>query len=325
MTTRGLSAGVIGASGMGADHVAALRRIGVETAMIAGSTEARAKATALRLGVLVWTDDASALIRSAGIDVVHICTPTGLHAEQVTAVLEAGRPVVCEKPVATTAAQASAMAELAAAPGAPPALLCQPYREAAGIAALRTIIAEGALGEVRVVRASYLQGWGLAGDRGWRADPRHAGASGLLSDIGCHLLDLVEIVSGSTFASANAEVVGSGPHDAAAMTARLASGAIASLALSQTSAGRINELRVEVDGTDGAATWSLDTTERLDVLNRAGDRSTFGVRARRRRADGIDAAKVLRITRSGVSGWAERDRRRSAGDLVRRRATPRDP
>ena len=132
-----------------------------------------------------------------------ICTPGDSHAEIAIAALEAGKHVLCEKPLANTVEEAEAMtaaAERAAERGVR-SMVGFSYRRVPAIGFARTLIQEGRLGTIRQVRALYLQDW-LRDEHGpmtWRLDKAAAG-SGSLGDIGAHAVDLVEHLTGSRLA-----------------------------------------------------------------------------------------------------------------------------
>src|SRR5450759_3714454 len=109
---RTLRAGVIGA-GIGRVHVDALRRIGVEVSVIASSSIERAREHARRLDIPRVCETAIEVAESPDVDVVHVCTPNGLHYEHVLSAIAAGKHVVCEKPLAVSSAQAQNLLEAA--------------------------------------------------------------------------------------------------------------------------------------------------------------------------------------------------------------------
>jgi predicted dehydrogenase len=279
-------AGVVGTGFIGAVHVEALRRLGVEVAGIVGSSPERAQAK--RLGPVV--ESYEALLADERVDVVHLTTPNHLHHTQVKQALEAGKHVVCEKPLALTSEQSAELVELAHASGL---VHCTNFniRFYPQVQQARALLAAGAIGSVWNVHGGYLQDWLLLPtDWNWRLEPAKGGALRAVADIGSHWLDLVQFVTGlrvtslladlattipvrrrpareiETFASADdvervdAEMT---TEDLAHILLRFEDGTRGSLVVSQVSAGRKNSLRFEVDGSQGAIGWDSERNEEL--------------------------------------------------------------
>ena len=154
-----INAGVVGVGFIGVAHVEALRRIGVTVAGVAGSSPERAQAKADVAHLPKVYDSAESLVADPNIDVIHVATPNNLHYDQVRACLDAGKHVVCEKPLAGTLADAEAMAEAAAA-AAGQTFVWYNYRRVPAVALAHQIVQSGALGRIYHVRAAYLQSWG---------------------------------------------------------------------------------------------------------------------------------------------------------------------
>ena len=147
--------------------------------------------------------DWQALVARDDIDLVDVCTPGDTHAEIAIAALEAGKHVLCEKPLANTVEEAEAMvaaAEKAAAHGVR-SMVGFTYRRVPAIALARQLVAEGRLGTIHHVRAQYLQDWIVDPEAplSWRLDKAKAG-SGALGDIGAHIVDLTQFITGDTIA-----------------------------------------------------------------------------------------------------------------------------
>jgi predicted dehydrogenase len=282
-------AGVIGAGFIGAVHARAVRRAGGRVVGVAASTMSSAERAAARLGAERAFASAEALAVSADVDVVHICTPNDLHVPLAEAALDAGKHVVCEKPLATGAEQAAALAARAARSGAV-ATVPFVYRFYPMVREARARV--GAVGPTRLVHGSYLQDWlSTERDDNWRVDPGPSGPSRAFADIGSHWCDLVEFVTGDRVTAVCAELVTAlpervraspahafaGPADAApgegrrAVTTedvalvlfRTAGGVHGSVVVSQISTGHKNQLRFEVAGAE--ATLAFDQ-ERPDTL-----------------------------------------------------------
>ncbi|WP_271177379.1 Gfo/Idh/MocA family protein [Leifsonia poae] len=238
------------------------------------------------------------VIEDPDIDIVDICTPGDSHAEIAIAALEAGKHVLCEKPLANSVDEAERMAEAADAARARGirSMVGFSYRRVPAIGFARKLVQDGRLGDIRQVRAVYLQDW-LTDEDGpmtWRLDKTLAG-SGALGDIGAHAIDLVEHLTGSRLATVSGtletfvterpllgETVGlSGTaseergrvtvDDAAWFTARLAGGradrAVGSFEATRYATGRKNALRVELSGSRGAIAFDLEAMNELQFYD----------------------------------------------------------
>jgi predicted dehydrogenase len=187
---RMLRAAVIGTGFVGPHHVDGIRRGGyAEVVAIVGTDQRRTEERARALGVPRGTADAGTILRDPDIDVVHVCTPNATHLEYARAALEAGKHVVVEKPLALTAADADELVRLAAERGLHGAVAFT-YRGYPMVRRARTVVADGELGEVRLVHGAYLQDWLLeASDYNWRLESGLGGASRAVADIGSHWFD----------------------------------------------------------------------------------------------------------------------------------------
>lgn len=278
---------------IGAIHRIAARMDG-HFALVAGalsSDPSRAMAGAGELGIRGYGDFAemarAEAARPDGIQAVSIVTPNHLHAEPAIAFLKAGIHVICDKPLAATPDQAARIA--AAAQGPARFFLTHNYSALPMVREARALVAEGALGDIRLVQAEYLQGW-LAGDSDskqaeWRTDPARAGA-GAIGDIGTHAWQLAEFVTGQTPEYLSAElssmVPGRRVDDDARIALRYGSGAKGGIWVSQVALGQENGLSLRIFGSDAALEWRLQDSERLIlspkdgpacILTRAQDRS----------------------------------------------------
>ncbi|MBF4596089.1 Gfo/Idh/MocA family oxidoreductase [Curtobacterium sp. VKM Ac-2889] len=265
-----------------------------EMAVIVGRDPERTEAARQRYGWQAASTDWRAVVADPDIDVVDVVSPGSSHVEIAIAALQAGKHVLCEKPLANTVAEAEAMTAAAAAARAHGvrAMVGFSYRRVPAIAFARQLVQDGRIGTVRQVRALYLQDW-LSDEDGpmtWRLDKSLAG-SGALGDIGAHAIDLVEHVTGSSLATVSgtletfvterplmAEGVGlSGTassergqvtvDDAAFFTARLSGGAadraIGTFEATRYATGRKNGLTLEISGSDGAIQFDLEAMNEL--------------------------------------------------------------
>jgi predicted dehydrogenase len=238
-----MRAGIVGKGFIGAVHALALRSLGVEVAWEAGRN-----------------DDLEALLDGDRVDVLHVCTPNNLHAEQALAALERGINVVCEKPLAVSSDECKALVAAADAAGLVNAV-CYHARSYPLVEHMRAEIEAGALGEITFVHGRYLCDDVLFPASGWRVDPERSGPSYVVGDLGTHWLDLAGHVTGQHVAEVLADFrsFAGGPlEDYAALLLRFDGGATGSLVLSAGAAGRKNQLLLEVEGRSAGFTWDQE-------------------------------------------------------------------
>jgi predicted dehydrogenase len=255
---------------------------------VSASSPDRAREAAARLRVERAFDTPDELVVADGVDVVHVCTPNHLHAPLADAALAAGKHVVCEKPLATTAAEADRLLD-AAERSARVATVPFVYRYNAIVVEARARVRAGGIGAVRLVHGGYLQDWlSSPEDDNWRVDPAQSGASRTFADIGSHWCDLMEFVTGQRIAAVCAQtatVIGEradrghapafaarsegGPRravvteDLATMMFRTDAGVIGTMLVSQVSPGRKNHLHLEVAGADASLRFEQEHAETL--------------------------------------------------------------
>lgn len=232
-------------------------------------------------------------IEREDIHVVDIVTPGDSHAEIAIAALNAGKHVLCEKPLANTAAEAQEMADAAAraAQRGVFAMVGFTYRRVPAATFARDLVAAGAVGDIRQIRASYLQDW-LADAESpmtWRLDKNLAG-SGALGDIGAHAIDLAQFITGLTVDSVSGTIetlVADRPFadggrgevtvdDLALFTARFSNGVLGSFEASRFSTGRKNSLRIEIAGSKGAIAFDLENMNSLEFYDSTVDAARQG-------------------------------------------------
>jgi predicted dehydrogenase len=274
-----LRAGIIGTGFMGEVHARAVRSAGATVVAVAGSSPERTESSLVRLGAARAASSALELVASDDIDVVHICTPNHLHEPLAAAALAAGKHVVCEKPLATTRADAERLASAAAAAGAIAAVPFV-YRYHPMAREARARVASGETGAVRLVHGSYLQDWlSTPADDNWRVDARLGGASRAFADIGVHWCDLAEFVTGQRIVALAARTVTAHPQrgaddrtvdteDAATLLFETDGGAIGTLVASQVTPGRKNRLWLSVDGAESSMAFDQELPETLWVGRR---------------------------------------------------------
>ena len=294
-TSQPLGVAVIGHSFMGKAHSNAWRNVGafypevppVRQAVIVGRDPLRTKEAAARFG---WADAATSwqsVLERDDVHVVDICTPGESHHDIAVAALEAGKHVLVEKPLSNTVAESESMVRAAATARSQGvhSMVGFNYRRVPALALARELVAQGRIGEVRQVRASYLQDWltDPAAPMTWRLRRESAG-SGALGDLGSHVIDQVQHLTGSSVVGVNGRVhtfvaERDGEHgrepvtvdDAAWATCALSSGAVASIEVSRVAAGRKNGLSIEVFGSHGALSFDLERLNELVVHEGVGE------------------------------------------------------
>ena len=309
-TKPGLRVAMVGYGFMGAAHSQGWRvaprffelDAEPELTVIVGRDAQRVEAAREKFGWLRAETDWRRVVDDPGIDVVDICSPGDSHAEIAIAALDAGKHVLCEKPLANTVEEAERMvaaAERAAARGIR-SMVGFSYRRVPAIGFARALIADGRLGDIRQTRAEYLQDW-LVDENGpmtWRLDKSQAG-SGSLGDIGAHAIDMIQYLTGTTVEAVSGTLatfvterplLGEGRglsgtasaergqvtvDDAAWFTGRLSGGAIGSFEATRYATGRKNAFRIEISGNRGAVAFDLESMNELqfyDATAPAGER-----------------------------------------------------
>jgi predicted dehydrogenase len=295
-----LRVAIAGATGfIGPVHARAARLAGAEVVGVSASSPERAREAAARLRVERAFDSSDELVAADGVDVVHVCTPNHLHAPLAEAALAAGKHVVCEKPLATSAAEADRLVDAAGSPAGPARVAVVPfvYRYNPMVAEARARVAAGEIGAVRLVHGGYLQEWlSDPEDDNWRVDPAQSGTSRAFADIGSHWCDLMEFVTGDritavcaqtatvvperadrghapAFAESRSHPPG-GPRravateDLATMMFRTEAGVVGTMLVSQVSPGRKNHLHLEVAGETASLRFDQERSETLWVGRR---------------------------------------------------------
>ena len=305
--------GMVGYAFMGAAHSQAWRTAGrvfelpldPQMNVLCGRNREAAAAAASRLGWASVETDWKVMVERDDVQLVDICTPGASHAEIATAALAAGKHVLCEKPLANTVAEARSMAAAAreAATAGVRAMVGFNYRRVPAAAFARQLIADGRIGTVRHVRAQYLQDWIVDPEFPlvWRLQADEAG-SGALGDIGAHIVDLTQFVTGQRLVGVNALLEtfvkqrplpgassglsasgGSGVgevtvDDAALFLGRLDGGAIATYEATRFATGRKNAIRVEINGSLGSLAFDFERLNELEYLDGREDPELQGFR-----------------------------------------------
>ncbi|HEX6338251.1 MAG TPA: Gfo/Idh/MocA family oxidoreductase [Jiangellaceae bacterium] len=310
---RELGVGLIGYAFMGRAHSHAWRTapsffelpLAPRLRVLAGRNGAAARAVADKFGWEHVETDWRALVARDDVDVVDVCTPGDTHAEIAVAALEAGKHVLCEKPLANSVAEAETMADAAkeARARGVRSMVGFTYRRVPAIKLARSLVADGRLGEVRHVRAQYLQDWLIdpQAPLSWRLDKTRAG-SGALGDIGAHIVDLTQYITGERIVGVSAILEtfvkerpfaassdglagtageGTGPvtvDDAAIFLGRFSGGALATFEATRFATGRKNAIRIEINGSDGSLAFDFEDMNVLHLLQNSDGSETAGFR-----------------------------------------------
>jgi predicted dehydrogenase len=305
-----LRAGFVGGGFMATVHANAVRASRGRLVSLASSTPERAQAAAEGLGFESWSVSLEDLL-SAELDVVHVVSPNATHAAIATAALQSGRHVVCEKPLATTVADARDLAALARSTGLVAAVPFI-YRYHPLVREARARVARGDAGRLLTLQGSYLQDWLLTeSDDNWRVDTALGGASRAFADIGSHLCDLVEFVTGDritrlasltrTFVADRANNRSVATEDAAGVVLETAGGAIGTLLVSQVAPGRKNRLTFEIAGSAESIQFDQEAPETLWI----GRRTESSVIARDAANLSPDAARLSVVPSGHPMGYQD--------------------
>lgn len=297
-----LNVALIGYAFMGRAHSNAYRQVGhffpdspytLRRKVLVGRTAAAVEKAAAELGWEEAATDADAVIARADIDVVDIGTPNDSHYDLAMKAIKAGKIVLCEKPLAMTTKEARAMAAAAEKAGVPN-LLWHNYRRAPAATTAAQLIAAGKLGEIRHVRAVYLQDWLIddACPYTWRMNVKTCG-SGAHGDLNAHLVDMTRFLTGleitevvgqsETFIKTRRTPDGKGKgtvdvDDAFQFLARLSNGGLASYEATRSALGRKNYNRIEVNGTKGSLVWNFERMNELEFFDSSEDAKVQGFR-----------------------------------------------
>jgi predicted dehydrogenase len=283
---REIGIGMIGYGFMGRAHVNAYRTLSYVLhpppslpglVAVAGRHEQGVREAAARYGFTRHYTDWERLVEDPGVDLLDNGGPNDLHAAPSIAAAEAGKHVICEKPMARDALEARRMLEAARRSGIKH-MVAFNYRFVPAVRLAYDLVRAGDLGEIRGFRAAYLQDWlsDPAAPHTWRLDRKSAG-SGALGDLGSHVIDLARFLVGEprwvsattrTFIGERPLPGGSGRRpvdvdDAFAATIEFDGGCLGTLEASRFAAGRKNHLKFEINGSAGSLSFDL---ERLNEL-----------------------------------------------------------
>lgn len=270
-------------------------------------TDELASTAAQRYGWESYSSSWHDVVADPAIDVIDIATPNHMHAEIAIAAAEAGKHVICEKPLAPTAVDAKRMLDAVEKAGVVNAVAFN-YRRTPAIALAKKYIEEGAIGEILNFRGTYLQDWSADPNSplSWRFQKKIAG-SGAVGDIGSHVVDLARYLVGeisevssvvSTFIkdrplqTGGFDALGAasrseGPRgqvdvdDEAMSLVKFHNGAVGSIEATRNAWGRNNYISLEIHGTDGSILFNYENRDQLQVVfksdpaDRRGFRTVF--------------------------------------------------
>lgn len=293
-------AAIAGLGFIGPAHIEALRRLtDVEVVGISDFNAEIAQTKAAQLGIEKYYDNFEAMLKDDSIACVHICTPNYLHAQQAKAALLAGKHVVCEKPLATSLKDAEEIVELAEKSGLINAVHFN-LRYYPLVRQMKTMREKGELGDLYSVIGSYLQDWLFyQTDYNWRLEPAQSGDSRAIADIGSHLLDMIEYITGRKIVAVMADFntvhknrlkplkpietysgkmlqaedyaeVPINTEDFASVLLRFDNGATGCATVSQVSAGRKNRATLEISGSKETYNWCSETPNEMWIGRRDG-------------------------------------------------------
>ncbi len=295
---RKIKTAVIGTGFMGRVHTEAIRRLGnVEVTAVAGENIELAGAFAAQNGIEKAVADYSEVLADPSIQAVHVCTPNALHYPIAKTAMLAGKHVLCEKPLATSALEARELVELAKERNLANCLNHN-LRFYPVVQQMRAMIANGTFGEILVVQGTYSQDWLLYDtDFNWRILAKENGPLRVTGDIGSHWMDLVmhltglqivslcadlhtfhatrkrpkkavETFAGKTLAPEDYDEVRVDTEDYAAVLLKLGGRARGAFTVSQVNAGCKNRFQMEVYGTRAGVMWNQERPDELWIGHR---------------------------------------------------------
>ncbi|GEM83023.1 Gfo/Idh/MocA family protein [Meiothermus hypogaeus] len=296
----GQKVGVVGTGFIGPVHVEALRRLGVEVGGVLGSSPSKSDAAAQKLGLPKGYASYAEMLSDTEITVVHLASPNRFHLGQVLAALEAGKHVICEKPLGMNTQETRQL--VAAAKRHPKQVTAINYnlRFYPHNLQARSMVRSGAVGEVLHIRGSYMQDWLLyPTDFNWRVLASQGGELRAVGDIGTHWLDLITFITGLEVESVMADLYTVHPvrqqppqssletfsrqkgrkkpaatpvkidtEDYASVLLRFKGGQRGVLTVSQVTAGRKNAIEYEIAGSKQALAWQGERPEELWIGGR---------------------------------------------------------
>jgi predicted dehydrogenase len=298
-------AGLIGGGFVAKIHAEALRRLGyVEVVAIAGRNWESARSRAEELSIPIAYGDFHELVNDPEIDVIHILTPNSSHYPMAKACIDAGKHVICEKPLAMNTQESAELVELAKEKDVINCI-CHNLRYYPMVKQARAMVKADEIGDIRLVHGHYLQDWlFLETDYNWRVEADIGGKSRAVADIGTHWLDMVQHVTGQKVVSVLADLTTFVPvrkkpirevetfaeqalrpedyedviidtEDHGTVLMRFSGGAKGVLIVCQVCAGRKNWLHIEINGSKRSLEWNAEQPNHLWIGARGEVNSEF--------------------------------------------------
>src|SRR5271157_2642242 len=296
---------IIGTGFMGRVHLEMVRRVeSVEAVAIVGRNVEAARRLGESFSISKIASDYREILRDPAIDAVHICTPNAQHFSMAREAIEAGKHVICEKPLATSVAEGEELVALAERKGVRNCV-CHNLRYYPMVQQMRAMREAGDLGQVLIAQGTYFQDWLLyETDWNWRVDAKVGGPSRCMADIGSHWFDMAEHVTGLRLTSLCADLQTFHPtrkqpkhsvetfanklrgpedyietvvdtEDFGAVLFRMGARTRGSVTASQVSAGRKNRLCIEICGTRSSVAWNQERPDELWVGHRDAGNEIF--------------------------------------------------
>ena len=290
---KAIKTAIFGTGFMGRVHLEGVRRVeSVDAVAIVGRNIEAARRLGTGFSVPTITTDYHEILRDPAIDAVHICTPNAQHFPMAKDALQAGKHVLCEKPLATSAREGQELVALAKQQGLRNCV-CHNLRYYPMVQQMRAMCAAGDLGDILVIQGTYSQDWLLYDtDWNWRVETKAGGPSRAMADIGSHWFDMAEHVTGLRVTSLCADLQTFhqkrkqpkhsvetfankllGPEDYVetpvdtedfgAVIFRMGTRTRGSMTASQVSAGRKNGLSIEIYGTKASVAWNQERPDEL--------------------------------------------------------------
>lgn len=314
---------LLGTGGIAGHHVHEFGQIaGVKVVACVDAVPGRAKLFAKANSIGKPFDDLDAALDWGRFDAAVNCTPDGVHMPTSLKLIAAGKHVFCEKPLAPNHADALAMTEAVERAGLMN-MVNLTYRNSPAIQRARQLVEAGAIGQLRHVEASYRQSWLVGKAWGdwrvedkwlWRLSTKH-GSTGVLGDVGVHILDFASYGAAQDFASVRADVVTFpkeegkrigdyvlDANDSVAMTARLSGGALATVVATRYATGHLNDLTLALHGTKGAL--KVETDGNASRLSACRGKDIDGARWRTLKTEPVmrNAARFVEALKTGING-----------------------
>lgn len=330
MNNKTIKAAIVGTGFIGRQHYEAIRRLpNTEIIAIVESNPDTAKSFANTYGIKNYMTNYEDLFKLEDLDVVHICTPNALHFPMAKLALENNVNVFCEKPLSLTAEESRILVDIAKDKDVFHAVNLN-YRSNVMVREMKARISNKSIGDVLMVKGEYIQDWLMyQTDYDWHFDPKLVGASRTVADIGTHLFDLVQFITGkdivsiyanlitvyptrikreqtgTTFAQTytgkaeNVEVVN---EDAAMIIAKLSDGTYVSMNLSQVTGGYKNGISLVISGSKESLTWNQETSDKLLIGKR--DTGNEILYADQKYVE-KDLSRFINLPNGHAVGWAD--------------------